>query len=50
MKESNPDDEVLEPPTEPAANEFIGRDPDTITVIGDIVGPTAPDWEVGTDL
>jgi hypothetical protein len=39
-------------PMEPGivTDQFIGRGAVTITVIGDIVAPIAPDWEEAEDL
>lgn len=40
----------LVPVLSDAGNKFIGRGAGIITVSGDIVSPTAPDWEEGADL
>ncbi len=40
----------LVPVLEKAGSSFIGRARGTITVMGDIVAPTAPDWEEGADI
>ena len=29
---------------------FLNRSPGVIEAVGDIVGPTSPDWEVDADL
>jgi len=40
----------LVPVLEPAGTPFIGRGAGIIAVTGDIVAPTAPDWDEGADL
>lgn len=40
----------LVPVVEKATSRFIGRGAQVLTVKGDIVSPTAPDWEEGADI
>ena len=40
----------LVPMVDDAGNKFIGRGVGVIAVSGDIVAPTAPDWEEGADI
>ncbi len=40
----------LVPVLQEAGNKFIGRGADMITVSGDIVAPTSPNWEEGADI
>ncbi|MDQ3243055.1 MAG: type II toxin-antitoxin system Phd/YefM family antitoxin [Gemmatimonadota bacterium] len=40
----------LVPVLDEAESKFIGRGAGLITVSGDIVAPTAPDWEEGADI
>lgn len=40
----------LVPVLDDAGSRFIGRGAGMIAVTGDIVAPTAPDWEEGADI
>jgi len=40
----------LVPVLDDAGHKFIGRGSGVIAVSGDIVAPTAPDWEEGADI
>lgn len=40
----------LVPLLEEAGSRFIGRGAGVIAVTGDLVAPTAPDWEISADL
>lgn len=40
----------LVPVLDEVVNKFIGRAAGMIAVTGDIVAPTAPDWEPGADI
>lgn len=40
----------LVPLVEEAGTRFIGRGAGVIAVTGDIIAPTAPDWEEGADI
>jgi prevent-host-death family protein len=40
----------LVPVLEPAGTPFIGRGVGIIAATGDIVAPTAPDWDEGADI
>jgi prevent-host-death family protein len=40
----------LVPVIDQAGSKFIGRTAGVISVTGDIVAPTSPDWEEGADI
>ena len=40
----------LVPVVDEAGTTFIGRNPGVLVEKGDIVAPTAPDWEEGADI
>lgn len=40
----------LVPVLDPAGTPFVGRGAGIIAVTGDIVSPTAPDWDEGADI